>query len=72
LLPSGYTSTLGTEKDLYSEVEASCNNLGHAEDIWLVMFLKTFGGESSPTIALKDRKRTIALQKKEKDTTLIN
>jgi hypothetical protein len=47
LSPSGYTSTLVTE-DLYSEVEASCNNLCHAEDIWLVMFLRTLRGGRPP------------------------
>jgi hypothetical protein len=39
LSPSGYTSALVTEEDLYSEAEAYCNNLCHAEDIWLVLFL---------------------------------
>jgi hypothetical protein len=49
LSPLGYTSTFVTEEYLYSEVEASCNNLYHAEDIWLVTFLRTFGGGRPPT-----------------------
>jgi hypothetical protein len=36
--PSGFTSTLVIE-DLYSEAEASCNNLCHTENIRLITFL---------------------------------
>jgi hypothetical protein len=39
-----------TEEDLYSEAEASCNNLCHVEDVWLVMFLRTFGGGRPPAL----------------------
>jgi hypothetical protein len=36
-------------ENFHPEVEAPCNNLYHAENIWLVMFLRTFGRGRPPT-----------------------
>jgi hypothetical protein len=37
-------------KDLYAEAKASYNN-PYTKNIWLVMFLRTFGRERPPTVA---------------------
>jgi hypothetical protein len=36
-------------ENFHPKVEAPCNNPYHAENIWLVMFLRTFGRGRPPT-----------------------
>jgi hypothetical protein len=38
-------------ENFHLEVEAPYNNAYHAENIWLVMFLRTFGRRRPPTVA---------------------
>jgi hypothetical protein len=38
-------------ENFHPEAEAPCNNLYHAENIWLRMFLRTFGRGKPPTVA---------------------
>jgi hypothetical protein len=38
-------------ENFHSDAEAPCNNSYHAENIWLVMFLRTFGRVRPPTVA---------------------
>jgi hypothetical protein len=38
-------------KNFHPEAEAPCNNLYHVENKWLIMFLRTFGRVTPPTVA---------------------
>jgi hypothetical protein len=40
-------------ENFHPEAEAPCNNLYHAENIWLLMFLRTFGRGRPPTVATR-------------------
>jgi hypothetical protein len=40
-------------ENFHPKVKALCNNLYHAENIWLVMFLRTFGRRRPPIVAIK-------------------
>jgi hypothetical protein len=39
------------ERNFHPESEAPCNNLYHAENKWLIKFLRTFGRGRPPTVA---------------------
>jgi hypothetical protein len=42
--------------NFHPEAEAPCNNPYYAKNIWLVMFLRTFGRGRSPTVANWNKK----------------
>jgi hypothetical protein len=39
-------------ENFHPKAEAPCNNPYHSENIWLFMFLRTFGRRRPPTVAL--------------------
>jgi hypothetical protein len=41
-------------ENFHPKAEAPCNNPYHAENIWLVMFLRTFGRGRPPTLLVLD------------------
>jgi hypothetical protein len=45
-------------RDFHPESEAPCNNLYHAENKWLIKFLRTFGRGRSPTDVMGGLART--------------
>jgi hypothetical protein len=54
------------ERNFYPESKAPCNNLYHAENKWLIKFLRTFGKGRPPTsmissYTLRMRKNTISI-----------
>jgi hypothetical protein len=53
LIIFGYIFTsyaFAMRENFHPEVEAPCNNPYHTENIWLVMFLRTFGRGRPPTV----------------------
>jgi hypothetical protein len=51
LLSSGFIFILLCKRNLHLEIEASCNNPCHTENIQSVTFLRTFEGRRPPTVA---------------------
>jgi hypothetical protein len=51
---SSYHTCFHQKKNLHPKAEASCNSLCYTGNIWLVMFLRTFGKGRPPTKLLMD------------------
>jgi hypothetical protein len=47
---TSYAFVMG--ENFHPEAKAPCNNSYHAENIWLIMFLRTFRRRRPPTIPL--------------------